>query len=102
AELKTAQKSHPAASRKLLTLVEPLSGPRAKLGLRYAGWSLGSALQYNVYKRANEKASFSLSPPSVFDTRLSLGYVLEKELHQDLSFVLTRTQRVGLTTKIVR
>lgn len=64
-------------------LAEPWKEANLRLGLNYAGFSLGTSAVYNVYAKTAKQLGADLVFPAVFRTNLALGYSLEKVFVND-------------------
>lgn len=112
-ELEAQQSTDPAAAAAVRAkktvyteLAEPWIGPFTSIGVVWKGFSLSSAINYNLYERTSSSLSFALGLPAFYENSLGLGYVLEKspELVPGTSSLLyrrTKTLNTGWTTTLI-
>ena len=83
----------------------PWSEPYARLGVAWAGWTLGTQATWNVYEKTAKSTVASLAVPEFWKTSLQFGYVIERQVlidaDQDASFRLTRTRSVAISTGLL-
>lgn len=82
----------------------PWSPARMNARLDLYDWTLTNFTKYDIYLRTLTELRFQLSPPALFDTRLSLGYSIEKEgvnVFDGLTLNRTLTRSYGLTSSVI-
>jgi hypothetical protein len=67
-----------AINKSIKPLPEPWKEANLRLGMNYAGFSLGTTAVYNVYAKTAKQVGADLTLPAFFKTNLALGYSLEK------------------------
>lgn len=66
-------------------LPQPWSELRTNLSSQWDSWNLSMRNRYNLYSHAAVESSYVLTPPTFFETSLTLGLTLEKNLTVDPS-----------------
>ena len=78
---------------------------RTNLSLNLREWTMSTFAKYDLYAKVISELRFSFSPPTVFATKLTFGYSIEKEISYDgfggLLLNRTLTRSYGLNTTII-
>jgi len=87
------------------SLLNPWSPARGNASLNLYDWTLANFTKYDLYAKVVTELRFQLSPPTVYKTKLSLGYSIEKEVNYQntggINLYRTLTRSYGLTSTVI-
>jgi hypothetical protein len=84
----------------------PWSDLDAALSLAVSRWNLTGVSKYNIYDKLQSRFAATVTPPSFFETNLTLGYTIERFPFQDdfgqVNFSATREQSTTFVTSLLK